>query len=159
MRISDWSSDVCSSDLVRPRGRRRPRRSPGPDARAACPRWPGSAPRRWCCWWSTPSFPRRIRRPAGRAPLTQASGRAADSPPADLWLGLRMRTFATVLIAAGLIAGHAVAQQTAISPDRLTAEVKALADPKLAGRAPGGPGEAGTIAYIVAQFKALRSEE
>ena len=42
-----------------------------------------------------------------------------------------------------------------ISPDRLAAHVKALADPKLAGRAPGGPGEAGTIEYIVGQFKAL----
>ncbi len=41
-----------------------------------------------------------------------------------------------------------------ISPARLSANVKVLADSKLAGRAPGGPGEAGTLAYIVAQFKA-----
>jgi Zn-dependent M28 family amino/carboxypeptidase len=41
-----------------------------------------------------------------------------------------------------------------ISPARLSADVKVLADAKLAGRAPGGPGEAGTLAYIVAQFKA-----
>ena len=41
-----------------------------------------------------------------------------------------------------------------ISPQRLSADVKVLADAKLAGRAPGGPGEAGTIAYLTAQFKA-----
>src|SRR5471032_2421156 len=41
-----------------------------------------------------------------------------------------------------------------ISPARLSADVKVLADPRLAGRAPGGPGEAGTLAYIVSQFKA-----
>ena len=33
-----------------------------------------------------------------------------------------------------------------ISPTRLSADVKVLADAKLAGRAPGGPGEAGTLA-------------
>ena len=41
-----------------------------------------------------------------------------------------------------------------ISPERLSADVKALANKDLAGRAPGGPGEAGTIAYIVGQLKA-----
>ncbi|HZZ33152.1 MAG TPA: M28 family metallopeptidase [Phenylobacterium sp.] len=41
-----------------------------------------------------------------------------------------------------------------ISPARLSADVKVLADSKFAGRAPGGPGEAGTLAYIEAQFKA-----
>jgi Zn-dependent M28 family amino/carboxypeptidase len=41
-----------------------------------------------------------------------------------------------------------------ISPARLSADVKVLADARLAGRAPGGPGEAGTIAYLTAQFKA-----
>ncbi|MFI4964403.1 MAG: M28 family metallopeptidase [Caulobacterales bacterium] len=42
-----------------------------------------------------------------------------------------------------------------ISPARLSADVKVLAAAKLAGRAPGGPGEAGTIAYLVGQFKAM----
>ena len=42
-----------------------------------------------------------------------------------------------------------------ISPRRLSAHVKVLADSALAGRAPGGPGEPGTLAYIVGQFKAL----
>src|SRR6201996_2037758 len=41
-----------------------------------------------------------------------------------------------------------------IPPPRLSADVKVLADAKLAGRAPGGPGEAGTLDYIVSQFKA-----
>ncbi|HEY3949536.1 M28 family metallopeptidase [Phenylobacterium sp.] len=41
-----------------------------------------------------------------------------------------------------------------ISPQRLSADVKVLADARLAGRAPGGPGEAGTLAYLEAQFKA-----
>src|SRR5437879_2424794 len=42
-----------------------------------------------------------------------------------------------------------------ISPARLSAHVKVLADPALAGRAPGGPGESAAIAYLVGQFKAL----
>ncbi|MGZ3402881.1 MAG: M28 family metallopeptidase [Phenylobacterium sp.] len=42
-----------------------------------------------------------------------------------------------------------------ISPARLSADVKVLADARLYGRAPGGPGEAGTLAYIEGQFKAL----
>ena len=42
-----------------------------------------------------------------------------------------------------------------ISPQRLSADVKVLADAKLAGRAPGGPGEAGTIAWLTGQFRAM----
>ncbi|WP_372782614.1 M28 family metallopeptidase [Phenylobacterium sp.] len=42
-----------------------------------------------------------------------------------------------------------------ISPERLSAHVKVLADSKLAGRAPGGPGEPGTLDYLIGQFKAL----
>src|SRR3546814_16997926 len=44
MRISDWSSDVCSSDLARPRatGRRVPH--PGPTPGTRTPARPG---RRW----------------------------------------------------------------------------------------------------------------
>ena len=57
-----------------------------------------------------------------------------------------MRIFKLVLTAVARVATAAVAQPAnRISPDRLAAHVKALADPKLAGRAPGGPGEAGTI--------------
>jgi hypothetical protein len=66
-----------------------------------------------------------------------------------------MRTFSTALVVATLFATAAAAQTNPISPDRLAAHVKALADPRLAGRAPGGPGEAGTIDYIVGQFNAL----
>jgi Zn-dependent M28 family amino/carboxypeptidase len=66
-----------------------------------------------------------------------------------------MRMFPIVL-AAALLAGPALAQPAnPISPDRLAAHVKALAAPELAGRAPGGPGEAGTLDYITGQFKAL----
>ena len=67
-----------------------------------------------------------------------------------------MRLFPTAL-AAALIAFPAAAQTAPsgpISPERLSADVKVLADSKLAGRAPGGPGEAGTLRYITAQFKA-----
>jgi Zn-dependent M28 family amino/carboxypeptidase len=67
-----------------------------------------------------------------------------------------MRLIPTALVAT-LIALPAAAQKTdsgPISPARLSADVKVLADSKLAGRAPGGPGEAGTLAYIVSQFKA-----
>jgi len=61
-----------------------------------------------------------------------------------------------IVLAAALAAAPAFAQPAnSISPDRLAAHVKALADPKLAGRAPGGPGEVGTIDYITGQFKAL----
>ena len=56
-------------------------------------------------------------------------------------------TFALPAAAADFLSGP-------ISPARLSADVKVLADGKLAGRAPGGPGEAGTLAYIIAQFKA-----
>ncbi|MDB5423509.1 MAG: peptidase [Phenylobacterium sp.] len=66
-----------------------------------------------------------------------------------------MRILSTVFAAALALATPATAQQGAISPDRLAAHVKALADPRLAGRAPGGPGEAGTLDYITGQFKAL----
>jgi len=60
-------------------------------------------------------------------------------------------------LAAALVALPAAAQPAAnpISPERLSADVKVLADSKLAGRAPGGPGEAGTIAYLTGQFKAM----
>src|SRR4051812_44979041 len=59
-------------------------------------------------------------------------------------------------VAATLAAVPAVAADSGpISPARLSAHVKVLADSKLAGPAPGGPGEAGTIASLTSQFKAL----
>src|SRR3954468_23151258 len=69
-----------------------------------------------------------------------------------------MRIASLAVTAALALAAFPAAAQTfpsgPISPQRLSADVKVLADSKLAGRAPGGPGEAGTLAYIVAQFKA-----
>src|SRR5258706_7056336 len=60
-------------------------------------------------------------------------------------------------LAAPLTAPPAAAQPPSgpISPERLSAHVKVLADSKLAGRAPGGPGEPGTLDYLIGQFKAL----
>jgi len=71
-----------------------------------------------------------------------------------------MRILLPALIATLTLAGPSTAQMKPpvpsgpISPARLSADVKVLADSRLAGRAPGGPGEAGTIAYLVSQFKA-----
>ncbi|MBS0332420.1 MAG: M28 family peptidase [Proteobacteria bacterium] len=70
-----------------------------------------------------------------------------------------MRHLSLAALAAAAFALPALAQSPAIdsgpiSPQRLSADVKALADAKLFGRAPGGPGEAATLAYIVGQFKA-----
>jgi Zn-dependent M28 family amino/carboxypeptidase len=70
-----------------------------------------------------------------------------------------MRISSLAFAAALTLAAFPASAQTKIdsgpiSPARLSADVKVLADAKLAGRAPGGPGEAGTLAYIVAQFKA-----
>lgn len=67
---------------------------------------------------------------------------------------------ASLVLTAALTAFPVLAQPAAkvdsgpISPARLSTDVKVLADSKLAGRAPGGPGEAGTLAYIESQFKA-----
>ena len=70
-----------------------------------------------------------------------------------------MRTILAAL-AATLLALPAAAQGKAsldsgpISPQRMSADVKVLADSKLAGRAPGGPGEPGVIAYVTGQLQA-----
>ena len=64
---------------------------------------------------------------------------------------------ASLALVATLVAFPALAQKFdagPISPARLSADVKVLADSKLAGRAPGGPGEAGTIAFLTRAFKA-----
>ena len=66
--------------------------------------------------------------------------------------------FAAALSACTLPASaqtSAAANSGPISPERLSAHVKVLADSKLAGRAPGGPGEPATLDYLIGQFKAL----
>jgi len=70
---------------------------------------------------------------------------------------MRILSLAAALTALAFSASAQSAKQSAnpISPQRLSADVKVLADSKLAGRAPGGPGEAGTIAYLTSQFKAM----
>src|ERR1700761_6732053 len=72
---------------------------------------------------------------------------------------LSTAALATTALAAPPAAPTAAAQSkpppNPISPARLSADVKVLADAKLYGRAPGGPGEAGTLAYLEGQFKAL----
>ncbi len=60
-----------------------------------------------------------------------------------------------------LVAGAAAAQSGAagpISADRMSAVVKEIASDAYEGRAPGTPGETRTVAYLIAQFKALGLE-
>ena len=54
-----------------------------------------------------------------------------------------------------LAASPAVAQ---VSPERLSADVKTLASDSFEGRAPGTPGETKTIAWLIAQFKAMKAQ-
>ncbi len=54
-----------------------------------------------------------------------------------------------------LAASPAIAQ---VSPDRLSADVKTLASDSFEGRAPGTPGETKTIAWLIAQFKAMKAQ-
>ncbi|MCK8458106.1 M28 family metallopeptidase [Sphingomonas faeni] len=54
-----------------------------------------------------------------------------------------------------LAACPAVAQ---VSPERLSADVKTLASDAFEGRAPGTPGESKTIAWLIAQFKAMKAQ-
>jgi Zn-dependent M28 family amino/carboxypeptidase len=70
---------------------------------------------------------------------------------------MRTLSLAAALTALAFSASAQSGKQPAnpISPERRSADVKVLADAKLAGRAPGGPGEAGTIAYLTSQFKAM----
>src|SRR3546814_2237886 len=68
MRISDWSSDVCSSDL------------PGPVLRAETP--PAQYWRRWCDDAPAPELPAAEDAPAANEPLPQVlpHGVGADAP-------------------------------------------------------------------------------
>jgi Zn-dependent M28 family amino/carboxypeptidase len=71
-----------------------------------------------------------------------------------------MSKAAVLALASGLIlASAAVAQDSGpIDPARLSDITRELASDRFAGRAPGGEGEAPTIEYISAQFKALGLE-
>ena len=74
-----------------------------------------------------------------------------------------MRTVATPFVLALLALqspalGRANAQVSPISASRMNALDKVLASDAFQGRAPGTPGEAKTIAWLVAQLKALRLE-
>src|SRR3546814_10389907 len=87
MRISDWSSDVCSSDLGPDNGTsRRPASRRPPDAsrfRTRSPRVPG-----YICWWYVPWACPENGLPAGsffgrEERQMRRDGRALDGRPAD----------------------------------------------------------------------------
>ncbi len=61
-----------------------------------------------------------------------------------------------LLAAATLLAGSPAAAQ--VSPERLSADVNTLASDSFEGRAPGTPGETRTIAWLIAQFKAMKAQ-
>lgn len=61
-----------------------------------------------------------------------------------------------ILGAAALLAASPAAAQ--ISPERLSADVKTLSSDAFEGRAPGTPGETKTIAWLIAQFKAMKAQ-
>jgi len=54
---------------------------------------------------------------------------------------------------AALLLGAASAPPQAISPERLSADVKTLASDAFGGRAPGTPGEAKTVDWLIAAFR------
>ncbi len=60
-----------------------------------------------------------------------------------------------IAVATLLTASPSVAQ---VSPERLSADVKTLASDAFEGRAPGTPGETKTIAWLIAQFKAMKAQ-
>ncbi|MES3153745.1 M28 family metallopeptidase [Sphingomonas faeni] len=61
-----------------------------------------------------------------------------------------------LLGAATLLAASPAAAQ--VSPERLSADVKTLASDSFEGRSPGTPGETKTIAWLIAQFKAMKAQ-
>jgi len=61
----------------------------------------------------------------------------------------------TGLAALMLTVSLTAAAPDSISPQRLSADVKTLASDAFEGRAPGTPGEARTVDWLVAQFKAM----
>lgn len=72
-----------------------------------------------------------------------------------VWFNFAPMIVRHALLALSLTAAMPVLAAPPISPQRLEADVKALTAPALAGRAPGTPGEAATIAWLVAQLKAI----
>ncbi len=64
----------------------------------------------------------------------------------------------TALFAAAALIAIAGAAQAATDPAKMSDIVKTLASDPFEGRAPGSPGEARTIEYLTAQFKALGLE-
>ena len=73
-----------------------------------------------------------------------------------------MKNYAPLLWALVFMSSHASEPLDASSPriegDRLSAIVKTMASDEFAGRAPGGPGEARTLAYLIDQFSELGLE-
>ena len=69
-----------------------------------------------------------------------------------------MLRFAAAIAALPLLGAAAAPAPAPISADRLSADVKTLASDAFGGRAPGTPGEAKTIDWLVAQFKAAGLE-
>jgi Zn-dependent M28 family amino/carboxypeptidase len=63
-----------------------------------------------------------------------------------------------ILFAAAAAAAAATPSDVSISPDRLSASVRVLASDALEGRAPGSDGEARTMEWLIARFKALGLE-
>src|SRR3546814_10371690 len=93
MRISDWSSDVCSSDLAAARAGRKlnhwgkPGRQPDEGALAAPP------PAIWALWQSQPRSPDRLQAAARRsAPSALREGYARSVPQAPVPLPWRAQT-------------------------------------------------------------------
>lgn len=68
-----------------------------------------------------------------------------------------MKCILTPMVAAAVLASFPVsgAPPSSIDPARMSATVKVLASDEFQGRAPGSPGEAKTVDYLVAQFRAL----
>src|SRR3546814_8100350 len=93
MRISDWSSDVCSSDLAAARAGRKlnhwgkPGRQPDEGALAAPP------PAIWALWQSQPRSPDRFQAAARRsAPSALREGYDRSVPQAPVPLPWRAHT-------------------------------------------------------------------
>ena len=67
-----------------------------------------------------------------------------------------MNSCLSLIVAAALASGALAADAPSpISPARMSATVKTLASDAFEGRAPGTPGEAKTVAYLIDRFRAL----
>lgn len=72
-------------------------------------------------------------------------------------VALRTWVFTVCLLGAGASSAQ-TPESGPIDPARVSRIIQALASDEFAGRAPGGPGEAKTLEYIIAQFKAVGLE-